>query len=158
MCFKLKGLNLKKKKTSNVHCLHRCMEQVYQEHVRWGPGRRAMFTVTHCSRQLGSIFMATYTIRLLMWWMMDNCWVIWPRQRFPMMLLTCQYKWQQKTCPGGEGEGGLQISNDKRCQWNGNKNQGKDIVLFAIHIPIFVGSQPHAWLGDINLLVANMVL
>lgn len=96
---------------------------------------RAMLTaVKHGSCRLssienGSIFMATYTISLLTWWMTDNCWVIRPRRRFPMMPLTCQYKWQRKMCPGVcEGEG-LRIFNDEKCQWNEKKVVGGYYII-----------------------------
>lgn len=61
-------------------------------------------------------------------------------------------------CPGGAGEGqGFRFSMIKDVSEMGKK-AGENIVLLAINIPIFVGSQPHAWLGDDNLRVANMAL
>lgn len=78
---------------------------------RYVPGSISYFypyTLRSCHSQCvlsihtenGSTFMAVYTIRLLMWRMMDNSWVIWPRQRFPWIALTPQYKWQQKCSQG----------------------------------------------------------
>lgn len=63
--------------------------------------------MSFCFTQNSSIFMAVYTIRLLIWWMMDDSGVIWPRQRFPLIALSCQYKWQQKMFLGRWGRGEL---------------------------------------------------
>lgn len=122
--------------------------------LTWG----AMFiAITHCAYQLSttensSIFMATYTIRLLMWRTMDNCWVIWPRQRFPMTPLTCQYKWLQKMCPVGAGHRAFRISMMKNVN-EFKTSMGRISLYLHLVLPYSYRVNHNAGLGDMNQLV-----
>lgn len=101
----------------------------------------------HCSfTENSSIFMAVYTIRLLMWRMLDNSWVMWPRQRFPLIALTCQYKWELENVPwrGGQwgGKGLLQIFNEEK----GNESKSLESKLNDKK-----WSSPYSYWIDINV-------
>lgn len=122
----------------------------------------ALFTYirTHCVHVVfsftenSSIFMAVYTIRLLMWRMMDNSWVTWPRQRIPLIPPPCQYKWQQKMLPGKWGWGwGTEPSVDVhwgKSQWNEKSLQSKLNYKQLLSIRSY-WTDSNVWLGRVKL-------
>ena len=75
-----------------------------------------------------------------MWRMMDNTWVMWPRQRFPLIALTCQYKWQQRIFPewGGGGRTRTLCRSSLRKKSKNKKMFGKEIKLSAVVILTFL--------------------
>lgn len=125
MHFKLKGLNLKNPPMFIAHtnAWSRFITSISGE--GWA-SEQCSLCHTVC------VSSAPIFMWLLMWWMMDNCWVIWPRQRFPMMPLTCQYKLQQKMCRGG---GGFRFSMIKDVSEMGKKSRGKILYYLQLIFP-----------------------
>lgn len=80
-----------------------------------------------------SICMSVYTIKLLSdeWWTLS--WVIRPGQRFPLIALTCQYKWQKKMSPGGKKRAFCRFSLGKKSiKWKKFRKENKWSVIIIL--------------------------